>query len=111
VPNFIDREEAKSTTGSPGGGKKVGVDQSLTKRDAKHLAPAAIQRETSALTLFTTEGTGDSLRSKIRLFLSFQISQLTKRIRERRALRGESLMVVIACHHSLVVVLGDHSVG
>jgi hypothetical protein len=49
VPNFIDREEAKSTTGSPGGGKKVGVDQSLIKRDAKHLAPAAIQRETSAL--------------------------------------------------------------
>jgi hypothetical protein len=26
-------------------------------------------------------------------------------------LRGESLMVVTANHHSLVVVLGDHSVG
>jgi hypothetical protein len=109
---FIDKEETKSTTSSPGGEKtKRGVDHSRTKRDAKQLAPAAMQRETSALTLFTTEGTGDSLRSKIQLFLSFQISQLTKRTRERRAFRGVSLMVVTESHHSLVVVLGDHSVG
>jgi hypothetical protein len=70
-----------------------------------------MQRETSALILFTTEGTGDSLRSKIRLFLSFQISQLTRRTRERRALRGVSVVVVTENHHSLVGVLGDHSVG
>jgi hypothetical protein len=45
---FIDKEETKSTTGSPG--EKSRGDHSRTKRDAKHLAPAAMQRETSALT-------------------------------------------------------------
>jgi hypothetical protein len=42
---------------------------SLVKKVAKHLAPAAIHSEASALILFTIEGTGDSRRSKTRLFL------------------------------------------
>jgi hypothetical protein len=109
---FIDKEEMKSTSRSPGEkARKKGAYLSRTKRDAKHLAPATMQRETSALILFTTECAGDSLRSKIRLFLSFQISQLTRRTSDRRALRGVSVMDVTENHHSLVVVLGDHSVG
>jgi hypothetical protein len=49
---------------------------SRASKPAKYLAPAAIQSEASALILFTKEGTEDSHRSKIRLFLSFRISQL-----------------------------------
>jgi hypothetical protein len=108
---FIDKEEMKSTARSPGEKARKRGRITPYKRDAKHLAPAAMQRETSALILFTTEGAGDSLRSKIRLFLSFQISQLTRRTSDRKALRGVSVMDMTENHHSLVVVLGDHSVG
>jgi hypothetical protein len=47
-----------------------------------------IQSEASALILFTIEDTEDSLRSKIQLFLSFQISQLTRSVIERTFARG-----------------------
>jgi hypothetical protein len=70
-----------------------------------------MHRETSTLILFTIEGAEDSLWSKIRLFLSFQISQLTRRTNDRKALRGVSVMDVTVNHHSFVVVLGDHPVG
>jgi hypothetical protein len=47
-----------------------------------------IESEASALILFIIEDTEDSLRSKIQLFLSFQISQLTRSVIERTFARG-----------------------
>jgi hypothetical protein len=63
------------------------------------------------LILFTKEGTEASRQSKIRLFLSFQISQLTSSVMERKPLRGVSGTVVICSHQSLVEALGIHRVG
>jgi hypothetical protein len=63
------------------------------------------------LILFTSESTEDSLRSKMRLFLSFQISQETKRVIEHDPLREVPIIEVTVTHHSLVEVLGVHRVG
>jgi hypothetical protein len=57
---------------------------SRASKPAKYLAPAEIQSEASALILFTKEGTEDSHRSKIRLFLSFRISRLISSVKERK---------------------------
>jgi hypothetical protein len=91
--------------------KKAEGNYSDTKRAAKHLEPATIQSEASALILFTTLGTKDSRRLKIRLFLSFQISHLTRRVMEREPLRGVLGVEVTLSHQSLVEVVGVHSLG
>jgi hypothetical protein len=84
---------------------------SRASRPAKSLAPAAIQSETSSLILNTKEGTEAPRRSKIRLFLSFQISQLTSSVKERKPLRGVSGTVVICNHQSFGEALCIHRVG
>jgi hypothetical protein len=104
---FIDIEEknkmVKLQAGKPA---KVSAGYySCASKPAKSLPPAAIQRETSSLILFTKEGTEAPRRSKIRLFLSFQISQLTSSVMERKPLRGVSGTAVICSHQSLVEAL------
>jgi hypothetical protein len=91
--------------------KKAEGNYSDTKRATKHLEPPTIQSEASALILFTTLGTEDSRRLKIRLFLSFQISHLTRRVMEREPLRGVLGVEVTLSHQSLVEVVGVHSLG
>jgi hypothetical protein len=91
--------------------EKCRENYSDTKRAAKHLEPAVIQSEALALILFTTLGTEDSRRSKIRLFLSFQISQPTRRVMEREPLRGVLGVIVMLSHLSLVEVVGVHLLG
>jgi hypothetical protein len=78
---------------------------------AKHLAPAAIHSEASALILFTIEGTGDSRRSKTRLFCSFHTSHPMRSATEREPLRGTPGAVDTLTRHSMVDMLGLHLEG
>jgi hypothetical protein len=59
------------------------------------------------------EGTDreDSLRSKMRLFLFFQISQLIMCVSEHEPLRGVFRIEVTWSYHSLVEVLSIHHAG
>jgi alkaline phosphatase len=84
---------------------------SLVKKAAKHLAPAAIHSEASALILFIIEGTGDSRWSKTRLFRSFHTSHPIRSATEREPLHGTPGAVDTLTHHSMVDVLGLHSEG
>jgi hypothetical protein len=84
--NFIDIEEKKKVYKPARWPESRGYFG--TKRVAKHLVPAGIQREASALILFTIEGNDDSLWSKIRLFLSSRISYHAKRAMECDPLQG-----------------------
>jgi hypothetical protein len=100
----LQKEAGKSASDSEG-------YHSRASRPAKSLAPAAIQSETSSLILFTKEGTEAPRRSKMRLFLSFQISRLTSSVKERKPLRGVSGTVVICNHQSFGEALCNHRVG
>ena len=74
----------------------------------KNFAPAKPQVIASSLIFWTRSSTDISFRRKVCEFLSFQISQFTRSMRERRPFWGTLGKDPMKIHQSLMVVEGGH---
>jgi hypothetical protein len=107
---FIDIEEVYSRDPA----QKLQVCKSIykvAKSNARSFAPAAIHVDASPLIFASKDGGAAALRLKTLSFLSFQTSQITRRISERTPLRGTSGRCERFFHHRLGDLLAGQTAG